>query len=166
MYQKSLYLILSCGLLFASAPAYAISPAAPSSSTTPTVTVPKSQSQTGATVVVPKTIQSTVNNLVNKDPNIRKIEVDDTTVKMDYQQKTKLFGLIPVKFNLHVTAAPAKKDIKLGRPWWTIFGKTNVRKILSDLKTGLDATNLGSNLSSNQNKVIQTISNTLKKSAT
>lgn len=166
MYQKSLSLILSCGLLFASVPAYAISSAGPGSSTTSTVTVPKSQSQTGATIVVPKTIQSTVNNLVNKDPNIRKVEVDDTTVKMDYQQKTKLFGFIPVKFNLHITAAPAKKDIKLGRPWWTIFSPTNVRKILSDLKAGLDATNLGSNLSSNQNKVIQIISNTLKKSAT
>ena len=170
MLRKFLYLILALNLVAAASPASAVSLSTPMAAPNTTNTVPannqinnSTQTKTGAIINVPKVIQSAVTNLMNKDANIRKIAIDGTKVQMDYRQNTKLFWFIPVRFNLHVVADPSKKDIKLGRPWWTIVAPTNVRKILSDLKSNINSTTLGTNLTNNQTKIIQTISNTLKK---
>jgi flagellar motor switch protein FliM len=135
--------------------------------TVPNTTKPSdTQTQTinQATVIVPTNLKSTFNSTINKDANIKRVEVKDDKLNVDYQQATKILGLIPAKFNLHISADTSKKQLHIGRPWWTILSNTNVRKIFDNLQAGMNTVDK-MNLSATPQKLsqsLQTISTVMK----
>lgn len=92
----------------------------------------------GVTITAPKSIRTAIGNLVKQDANIRKIEVKNGMVKVDYRQATKILGFIPARFNLHVVADPTQKRLNIGRSWWAMFSNTNVRQVFEKLKNGMN----------------------------
>jgi len=133
--------------------------------TVPNTTKPSNiQTINQATVIVPTNLKNTFNSTINKDANIKKVEVQDNKLDVDYQQATKILGLIPAKFNLHISVDTSKKQLNIGRPWWTILSNTNVRKIFDNLQTGMNTLDK-MNLSTTPQKLsqsLQTISTVMK----
>ena len=141
----------------------------PSPATTPaannTAVVVPTQTINQATVTAPTKLTALINSTLKKDDNIRKVEVKDNQIKVDYQQTTKLLGLIPAKFNLRISADPSQKKLNISRPWWTILGNTNVRRIFDKLRSGMNGLSSSdtSTTLNQQSQIIQTISSVMKK---
>ena len=114
-----------------------------------------------ATISAPPSVLSSIKTITNKDANIRRVDIKDDQIIIDYQEATKILGIFPAKFNLHIVTDTVKKQVNLSRPWWTIFGNTRVGKLLQDIRSSLNATNLP-NTESQTPKIIQTISNVLR----
>ncbi|MFH1088362.1 MAG: hypothetical protein V1719_00800 [Patescibacteria group bacterium] len=116
-----------------------------------------------AVITVPPSILSSIKTITNKDANIKRVEIKDDQIIMDYQESTKILGIFPAKFNLRIITDAVKKQVNLMRPWWTIFGNTRVGQLLQNIRNNLNTTELN-NASSQNTKIIQTISNVLRKS--
>ncbi len=118
----------------------------------------------GVAVTVPKSILTAVSNLVRQDANIRKVEIKTGVVKVDYRKTTKILGFIPARFNLHIVANPAQKQLNIGRSWWAIFTNTNVRQIFEDLKSGMNGMSASAYQTTDQRstQIIRIISTVMK----
>lgn len=115
-----------------------------------------------AEINVSPSILSSIKTITNKDSNIKRVDVTDDQIIIDYQETTKILGIIPAKFNLHIVTNATQKQVKLMRPWWTIFGNTRVGQLLQNIKSNLNVIDL--NTTTGQDiKIIQIISNTLRK---
>ncbi|MFA5021621.1 MAG: hypothetical protein WC508_00875, partial [Patescibacteria group bacterium] len=77
-------------------------------------------------VSAPVEIQSALYDLANQDKNIKSIKVNQNKVEVKYQQPAKLFGFIPVKYNLQINADSAKKEVTVRRPWWLFLTSNKV----------------------------------------
>lgn len=121
-----------------------------------------------ATVIAPAKLITLINTTLQRDNNIRRVEIVDNQIKVDYQQTTKLLGLIPVRFNLRIVADPSQKQLNINRPWWAILGNTNVKKIFDQLKSGMNSLNPTSPTSQvgQQSQIVQTISSVMKQNFT
>lgn len=130
------------------------------SSSSPNVIQTNNQTE----INVPSSMLSSIKTITNKDANIRRVEVTDDKTIIDYQEHTKIFGIFPAKFNLRLAVNPAKKQVNLSRPWWTIFGNTRVSALLQEARSGLDTLKLD-NAMDQRAKIIQTLSNILRKTS-
>ncbi len=109
--------------------------------------------------------------LIQNDKNIQKVEILNNSTKLDYSSPAKLFGFIPIKYNMNINVAQNRKvEIKL--PWYASFAKKDidVSKLKEELESNLPNQTTDENLEflaiqtkvQNLQQTIQTLSNILK----
>jgi len=102
------------------------------------------------TINAPDDIKPYLAELVHKDANIKTVDVNDTKVDITYRAPAKLFGFIPLHYDLQVSQNIANKNVSVKKPWWLFFTSNNandITKSIEDAKNKLD--DLTDNLNSN-----------------
>jgi hypothetical protein len=79
-------------------------------------------------------------SFVQRDDSVKEIELKEKTVKVQYEERYKLFGLIPMKATRTIVVNPEAEDkVNTALPWWHFLSVKSVdpEEFENDLETSL-----------------------------
>ncbi|MFA5830749.1 MAG: hypothetical protein WC878_02860 [Candidatus Paceibacterota bacterium] len=104
-------------------------------------------------------------------PGVKNIALEEKTVQVTYEREAKVFGFVPVKYEMTAEGNIETGKVKVAKPWWLIFAKNDAGKFESALNDSRDTigelgeiTSLKMQMDMDRRaKIIETLSNIIKK---
>jgi hypothetical protein len=87
-------------------------------------------------------------SIAAKDDKIKNINVNENKVEIKYQAKAKLFGFIPLNYNLAVSADTQNNKIQIKKPWWLFLTTNNANDLGKAIDDAANSLNDNSELES------------------
>jgi len=104
-------------------------------------------------------------------PGVKNIALEEKTVQVTYEREAKVFGFLPVKYQMTAKGNIESGKVQVKKPWWLFFAKNDASKFESALRDTKDTegelgeiTELRLQMTMDRRaKTIETLSNIMKK---
>jgi hypothetical protein len=108
---------------------------------------------------VPQELQKSSEKLASESADIRTIHVDkeNKSVEVSYRLRARLFGIIPIPYDLQAKVDTKNKTVEAHGPWWLIFASDNLSAVQASLSADQTLTT-----QTNQGQILSRIISILK----